>query len=146
MGLNGSDAMCHGFCCFTHLMGFAIALPTNYLINFAFNFSSIGYLMRLTDFQRQSIYETAKSNFGADAQVWLFGSRVDDQAKGGDIDLYIEPQNQKPADLITAKLQFLRDLHKKIGEQKIDVVLHRADSAVDLPIYRIAKQTGVLLQ
>ena len=102
--------------------------------------------MRLTDFQRQSIYETAKINFGADAQVWLFGSKVDDQAKGGDIDLYIETQNQKPADLITAKLQFLRDLHKKIGEQKIDVVLHRGDSNVDLPIYRIAKQTGVLLQ
>jgi predicted nucleotidyltransferase len=72
----------------------------------------------------------------------LFGSRVDDLAKGGDIDLYIEPQMQKPADLITAKLEFLRDLHK----QKIDVVLHRADSAVELPIYRIAKQTGVLLQ
>ena len=69
--------------------------------------------MRLTDFQRQSIYESAKSNFGADTQVWLFGSRVDDHAKSGDIDLYIEPQTQKPADLITAKLQFLRDLHKK---------------------------------
>ena len=59
---------------------------------------------------------------------------------------YIESQTQKPTDLITAKLQFLRDLHKKLGEQKIDVVLRRADSTVDLPVYRIAKQTGVLLQ
>ncbi|WP_262967245.1 helix-turn-helix domain-containing protein, partial [Methylobacter psychrophilus] len=41
-------------------------------------------------------------------------------AKGGDIDLYIEPQTQKIADLIIAKLHFLKDLHKKIGEQKID--------------------------
>ena len=102
--------------------------------------------MRLTDFQRQSICESAKNHFGADTKVWLFGSRVDDHAKGGDIDLYIEPQTQKPADLITAKLLFLRDLHKKIGEQKIDVVLHRADSTVDRPIYHIARQTGVLLQ
>jgi predicted nucleotidyltransferase len=102
----------------------------------------IGYLMRLSDFQKHTICESAKHNFGQDTQVWLFGSRVDDLAKGGDIDLYIEPQMQKPADLITAKLEFLRDLHK----QKIDVVLHRADSAVELPIYRIAKQTGVLLQ
>lgn len=85
-------------------------------------------------------------NFGKDTQVWLFGSRVNDEIKGGDIDLYIEPQTQKPSDLITARLQFLRDLHKKLGEQKIDVVLRRASSAVDLPIYQIAKQTGILLQ
>ena len=102
--------------------------------------------MRLTDFQKKTICESAMHNFGQDTQVWLFGSRVDDHAKGGDIDLYIETQNQKAADLIMAKLHFLKDLHKKIGEQKIDVVLHRADSTVDLPVYRIAKQTGVLLQ
>jgi predicted nucleotidyltransferase len=102
--------------------------------------------MRLTDFQRQTICESAKNNFGKDTQVWLFGSRVNDQAKGGDIDLYIEPQTQKSSDLISAKLQFLRELHKKIGYQKIDVVLRRVDSTVDLPVYRIAKQTGVLLQ
>ena len=66
--------------------------------------------------------------------------------RAGDIDLYIESRTQKPTDLITAKLQFLRDLHKKLGEQKIDVVLRRSDSTVDLPVYRIAKQTGVLLQ
>jgi len=102
--------------------------------------------MRLTDFQIQAICESAKTNFGEDTQIWLFGSRVDDHAKGGDIDLYIEPQTQKSSDLITAKLHFLRDLHKKLGEQKIDVVLRRTDSPVDLPVYRIAKQTGVLLQ
>jgi hypothetical protein len=102
--------------------------------------------MRLTDFQRQAICESAINSFGTGTQVWLFGSRVDDHSKGGDIDLYIEPQTQKTSDLITAKLQFLRDLHKKIGEQKIDVVLRRTDSTVDLPVYRIAKQTGVLLQ
>jgi predicted nucleotidyltransferase len=102
--------------------------------------------MRLTAFQIQTICESAEKNFGKDAQVWLFGSRVDDEAKGGDIDLYIESQTQEPTDLITAKLQFLRDLHKKLGEQKIDVVLRRTDNTVDLPVYRIAKQTGVLLQ
>lgn len=96
--------------------------------------------------QKEVICETASKYFGTEAHVWLFGSRVNDQAKGGDIDLYIESQTQKPTDLITAKLQFLRDLHKKIGEQKIDVVLRRTDSTVDLPVYRIAKQTGVLLQ
>jgi predicted nucleotidyltransferase len=102
--------------------------------------------MRLTDFQIQTICESAEKNFGKDTHIWLFGSRVDDEANGGDIDLYIESQTKKPTDLITAKLQFLRDLHKKLGEQKIDVVLRRSDSTVDLPVYRIAKLTGVLLQ
>jgi len=102
--------------------------------------------MRLTAFQIQTICESAEKNFGKNTPVWLFGSRVDDEARGGDIDLYIEPKTQKPSDLIIAKLQFLRDLHKKLGEQKIDVVLRRTDSTVDLPVYHIAKQTGVLLQ
>jgi predicted nucleotidyltransferase len=102
--------------------------------------------MRLTPFQIQTICESAQKNFGQDTHVWLFGSRVNDETKGGDIDLYIEPQTQKSSDLITAKLQFLRDLHQKFGEQKIDVVLRRSNSTVDLPIYQIAKQTGVLLQ
>jgi hypothetical protein len=83
---------------------------------------------------------------GSDVHIWLFGSRVNDQAKGGDIDLYIEPQMKNAADLVNAKFQFLPDLHKKMGEQKVDVVLHRPNTPIDLPIYRIAKQTGVLLQ
>lgn len=102
--------------------------------------------MRLTALQIQTICESAEKNFGKDTHIWLFGSRVNDEEKGGDIDLYIEMQAHDAADLITAKLHFLRDLHKKLGEQKIDVVLRRTNSAVDLPVYRIAKQTGVLLQ
>jgi predicted nucleotidyltransferase len=101
--------------------------------------------MRITPSQKQIICESAAKYFGDDTCVWLFGSRVDDQAKGGDIDLYIEPQIQNAADLIAAKLQLLRDLHKKIGEQKIDVVLRSSDARVNLPIYRIAKETGVQL-
>jgi hypothetical protein len=54
---------------------------------------------------------------------------VNDFAKGGDIDLYIEPSIQNPALLIAAKLQFMAELHKKLGEQKIDVVLHRDNTA-----------------
>ena len=78
--------------------------------------------------------------------MWLFVSRLDDESKGGDIDLYIESQLQNAEDLRMSKLQFLHELHKKIGEQKIDVALYRANHSPDLPIYRISKQTGVLLQ
>jgi predicted nucleotidyltransferase len=102
--------------------------------------------MRLTTLQKHLICESTAKYFGTESRVWLFGSRVNDQAKGGDIDLYIEPSMDNATDLVFAKLQFLRDLHKKIGEQKIDVVLHRPNSKIDLPVYRIAKQTGVLLE
>ena len=102
--------------------------------------------MRLTSIQKNAICENTTKYFGTDAQVWLFGSRVKDNTKGGDIDLYIETTLQNAADLIAAKLQFLRELHKVLGEQKIDVVLRRSSYSIDLPIYRIAKQTGILLQ
>ena len=102
--------------------------------------------MRITAIQKQLICENTIKYFGQDAHVWLFGSRVNDLAKGGDIDLYIEPSIQNAAMLIAAKLQFMAELHKKLGEQKIDVILHRDNADSQLPIYRIAKQTGVLLR
>jgi predicted nucleotidyltransferase len=102
--------------------------------------------MRITQTQKDIICETAQKYFGPDVHIWLFGSRTDDQAKGGDIDLYIEPSIQNIATLVMARLYFLRDLHKKIGEQKIDVVLRRPDSSLDLPIYKIARQTGTMLR
>lgn len=102
--------------------------------------------MRITPRQQQIICETAACYFGSDVHIWLFGSRVNDHARGGDIDLYIEPSLQKVSDLVMAKLHFLRDVHQKIGEQKIDVVLRRADSTQDLTVYQIAKQTGVMLR
>lgn len=78
-------------------------------------------------------------------RVWLFGSRVDGQSKGGDIDLYIEPEIDDPAELADAKLHFLLELHKKLGQQKIDVVIRRTEFTEDLPIFCIARETGVQL-
>ena len=46
--------------------------------------------MRLTSAQIATIESTAKALLGEDAKVWLYGSRLDDQAAGGDIDLLIE--------------------------------------------------------
>ena len=102
--------------------------------------------MRLSAQQCSIIRNAVAENFGAAANVWLFGSRLDDSKRGGDIDLYIEAATDDADAIVESKLRFLVTLYKKLGEQKIDVVLHRADSTVDLPIYRIARQTGVLLQ
>jgi predicted nucleotidyltransferase len=76
--------------------------------------------MRLTEFEIKSIIESFRAYF-ATGDIYLFGSRVDDTQKGGDIDLYIDTKDSD--DLFEKKLQMLRDIKAKIGEQKIDVVI-----------------------
>lgn len=102
--------------------------------------------MRLTEPQIEAIRAGVTGHFGQTAKVWLFGSRVDDHSAGGDIDLFIEPEIQDPDRLIDAKLLFLLELHRKLGDRKIDVIIRRADFCDDLPIYLIARETGVPLQ
>lgn len=50
--------------------------------------------MRLSQSQVQAIRESVLCNFVEDSHVRLFGSRVLDDEKGGNIDLYIEAQAQ----------------------------------------------------
>jgi len=69
---------------------------------------------------------------------------VDDSARGGDIDLYVEPEIREVDDIMAAKLDTLLVLHQLLGEQKIDLVINRKAGKV-LPIYKVAKKTGVAL-
>ncbi len=101
--------------------------------------------MRLTDLQRTIIRATVAETFGASAQVWLFGSRVDDNKRGGDIDLLIEIQEMDIAAIARAEIVFQTKLHAKLGEQKIDVLLDYPSRKSYPPIFYIAKQTGILL-
>lgn len=73
-------------------------------------------------------------------ELYLFGSRADVSKRGGDIDLYIVPQSQ--TDLCRKKIEFMVNLKKKLGEQKIDVVIDRNQNRT---IDKIAKEKGVLL-
>ena len=66
--------------------------------------------MRLTDFEANTIKQSACEVFGAKTQVFLFGSRTDDTKKGGDIDLYIKAETGKD---LSTKLSFYCYLSKK---------------------------------
>jgi len=97
--------------------------------------------MRLNEKYSTTIKEAAKKYFGLNTTVYLFGSRVDDSKKGGDIDLYIEPEVND--DLLKKKLKMLAELHKILGEQKIDIVVKRSDALRF--IEEVAKSEGKLL-
>jgi predicted nucleotidyltransferase len=101
--------------------------------------------MRLNAYQVAAIQNAAKHHFGEDAEIWLFGSRVDDQRRGGDIDLYIETDREDPEDISRRQIKFLAALYMQIGEQKIDVLVKSRTKEEALPIYRIAREEGVRL-
>jgi predicted nucleotidyltransferase len=85
--------------------------------------------MRLSQEEIQAIKKTFIDIF-SEGDIYLFGSRVDDTKKGGDIDLYISTPQKK--DLVAKKIEFLVKLKQKIGEQKIDVVLdYNNNSLID---------------
>ena len=46
--------------------------------------------MRLSPKQIEIILSTSHEVMGIDASVWLYGSRLDDDRQGGDVDLLIE--------------------------------------------------------
>ena len=95
--------------------------------------------MRLTEFEIISIVESFKHHF-ASGDIYLFGSRVDDTKKGGDIDLYIDTADN--VDLFDKKLLLARDIKAKIGEQKIDIIISKDK---DLAIEKEALKKGVKL-
>ena len=48
--------------------------------------------MRLSEKEKKIILNLAKKYFGKNTKVYVFGSRLENK-KGGDIDLYIEPES-----------------------------------------------------
>ncbi len=53
------------------------------------------------------------------AEVYLFGSRTDDEARGGDIDILILSEERLP---ITSVRVLRREFFKSFGWQKLDLV------------------------
>lgn len=73
----------------------------------------------------------------------LFGSRADDSARGGDIDLPIETQLSYD-EAVSRKIRFLVGLAKRLGDRRVDVVVSSPDSP-ERSIVKLADETGVLI-
>ena len=76
--------------------------------------------MRLTEQQRNVIREAGIRYFGVVPS--LFGSRLNDTGRGGDIDLFI-PGDWSPEEAVPRRLRFCAELRRRLGDQKIDVVV-----------------------
>ncbi len=80
--------------------------------------------MRLSIYEREALRD-AVHRYIPDARVMLYGSRVDDAKRGGDIDLLV--LTEREVDLRT-RLSMEASMWEKIGEQKIDILIEKPDA------------------
>lgn len=99
--------------------------------------------MKITEKQHTHIVAKIKEVMGDDVQIMLFGSRVNDLAKGGDIDLYIKTPN--PVENLAQSIMAIEaKLILTLGDQKFDILLD-APNLQKSKMYQVAQQTGILL-
>lgn len=111
--------------------------------------------IRLKDAEIESIQQAFLYYFGPDDQLWIFGSRINPEARGGDIDLYVEIFYPDAALVFDQKIKFLRTLKfggilqkskgqeavlKGIGDRKIDVVINMGGD--QLPYIKLREKKG----
>jgi predicted nucleotidyltransferase len=102
--------------------------------------------MRLTAQDLQATEEYAQEFFAPGSTVRLFGSRMDDQRRGGDIDLLIEtPNAMLPHDQVERRNGFLARLYRRLGEQKIDVLIVPTGCPDERSIIQTARRVGQVI-
>ncbi len=99
--------------------------------------------IRLDDDEIDHIKQAFINVFPKGDKLWIFGSRVYHEKKGGDIDLYIESNVTEPRKIIEMELEFNYQITSYLGDQKIDIVIKSGD--YHLPIYDVAIKEGVRL-
>ena len=99
-------------------------------------------LMRLENTEIEAIKQTFLNVF-KQGNIFLFGSRVDDSLKGGDIDLYVVPaKTLEKSEILDKKVDFLVKVKNLIGDQKIDLIISRNKNRL---IEQEAMHTGIKL-
>lgn len=97
--------------------------------------------MRLSLIQCAEINRIIKQSLGMKSGVWLFGSRASDSSRGGDIDLYVEPEKKCT---LKNKLRIMTQIQMAIGLRKIDLIV-KMDASISRSIYETAKLEGIRL-
>ena len=96
--------------------------------------------MRISILQAEQAVAVVRTHLGADAAVWLFGSRVDDNKRGGDVDIYAETTcaGVLLRETVRAKIAL-----EQVFGRSVDLVVnnHRKQR----PIYQLAREQGARL-
>lgn len=79
--------------------------------------------MRLSRAQTRQMLQCLRQQFGSDARIMRFGSRLDDDPRGGDVDLLV-----KSATLATPRQRVLATI--------------ALESALEMPVDIVALQSG----
>ena len=95
--------------------------------------------MRLSKREIEVILQVAEDIYGTDVKVYLFGSRVDDSRRGGDIDLLVRTTSAKKG--ILDRVRMASRIKSLIGDQKIDIIGDYEDNQV----VQEALKNGILL-
>jgi predicted nucleotidyltransferase len=95
--------------------------------------------MRLNADESKAIREEARRLDPA-AEIYLYGSRADDSARGGDIDLLVISDKLNFRDLLKLRTAIL----DRIGWQQLDLTVRRNDQTGE-PLAALAVETGIKL-
>ncbi len=83
---------------------------------------------------------------GQRAEIRLYGSRTNDDLKGGDIDLLLILDKSKSATMLLAKKhKILAQIKGLIGEQKIDLKIASKQELKKDPFLKLITPTSILL-
>ena len=100
--------------------------------------------MRLSEKSVHAVKDAVRAAFPGQSKVFLFGSRVYDNKRGGDIDLLVVSDLHRSA-MEAAKIRAVVKIQMALGDQKIDMVV-TADPYLDSrPVVREALRNGVEL-
>ena len=97
--------------------------------------------MRLSGKLKEVITSSITGVFGS-VEAVLFGSRTDDYAVGGDIDIAVKTE-MKPSEFRKNKIIFLTSLIRQNFDIKIDLVQY--NSSMDSVLKKEIKQSGITL-
>ncbi|MGD9583380.1 MAG: hypothetical protein AB7V26_06890 [Lysobacterales bacterium] len=102
--------------------------------------------MRLQPKEADAIGQAARDAFMPGTTVLLFGSRLDDSKRGGDIDLLVESPAVLPAaELVRRRNRFVSRVYRLLEEQRIDVVMATQNQGDLRAVVAAARSEGRLV-
>lgn len=77
--------------------------------------------MRMTLNEKNIIHETIHHLLGEDVRIWVYGSRLNEDSKGGDLDLLLE----SPANISVLQRAELKRLLERELQMPVDLLIWR---------------------